>query len=81
MKGGSLNIKPIKNSNFKYTKQKQRIEWVKHIFPFGEYIIPLFAKIPWSEYKYEGPFRAWYYDDNDKYISAFEFQEWLDFFW
>jgi len=66
MKGG-FNIKPIKESNFKYTKNRSRKEWVKNIYPFGEHIIPLFLNIPFESYKYEGAFRGWYMFEDDEF--------------
>lgn len=60
-----MNIKPIKESDFKYTENKHRKEWIKHIYPFGEYLIPLFTNIPWDSYNYNGNFRAWYDDDGE----------------
>jgi hypothetical protein len=64
---GGFNIKPIKESNFKYTKNRSRKEWVKNIYPFGEHIIPLFLNIPFKSYKYEGEFRGWYMNEDDKF--------------
>ena len=64
---GGFNVKPVKDSDFKYTKNKSRKEWVKQIYPFGEHIIPLFLNIPFESYKYEGVFRAWYMNEDDKF--------------
>ena len=62
---GGFDAKPVKNSDFKYTKNKSRKEWVKNIYPFGEHLIPLFSKIPWNKYSYKGPLRVWYSLDDD----------------
>jgi hypothetical protein len=62
-----MNIKSIKESNFKYTTNKERKKWIKHLYPFGEYLIHLFSKIDYNNYSYKGKFRAWYMDDDDEY--------------
>ena len=63
---GGFAIKPVKDSDFKYTKNKSRKEWVKQIYPFGEHIIPLFLNIPWEKYYYKGDYRAWYMNEDDE---------------
>ena len=63
---GGFDAKPVKESDFKYTKNRLRKEWVKQIYPFGEHIIPLFLNIPFESYKYEGDFRAWYMFEDDE---------------
>ena len=63
---GGFDAKPVKDSDFKYTKNRSRREWVKNIYPFGEHIIPLFLNIPFKSYKYEGEFRAWYMTEDDE---------------
>lgn len=62
-----MNIKSIKESNFKYTTNEERKKWIKHLYPFGEYFIHLFSKIDFNDYSYKGKFRAWYVDDDDEY--------------
>ena len=63
-----MNIKSIKESNFKYTTNEKRKKWIKHLYPFGEYFIHLFSKIDFNDYSYKGKFRAWYhYDGEYKY--------------
>lgn len=62
-----MNIKPIKESNFKYTTNKERKKWIKHLYPFGEYLIHLFSKIEFNDYSYKGKFRAWYINEDDEF--------------
>ena len=62
---GGFDVKPVKDSDFKYTKNRERIRWIEQIYPFGEHLIPLFSKIPWDKYSYKGDFRAWYSSDDD----------------
>jgi hypothetical protein len=62
-----MNIKSIKESSFKYTTNKERKKWIKHLYPFGEYFIHLFSKIDYNDYSYKGKFRAWYVVGDDEY--------------
>jgi hypothetical protein len=71
-----MNIVLIKNSNFKYTSNKNRKKFVTHLFPYGNYIIDLIQSIPWKSYKYNGKMNLWYedadgtYKADEKYIYA-----------
>ena len=62
-----MNIKKVKETNFKYTTNKERKKYIKQLYPYGEYLIELISKIPWNEYKYQGEFRAWYMNENDQF--------------
>ena len=69
MRGGSLNINSIKNSDFKYTVDENRKTWVRHIFPIGQYLISLIQAIPWKTYTWKGELPLWT-AVNDGYVST-----------
>ena len=62
MKGGSFNFvkKPIKDSDFKYTTDPERILWVKNVFPVGELLINAIQSMPWNSYSYNGDIILWH---------------------
>ena len=72
MKAGSLNINVVKNSDFKYTLDPNRKAWVRHIFPIGQYLIPLIQAIPWQSYRWEGIIPAWISTDSGNAKKVFE---------
>lgn len=53
--GGGINIAPIKDSDYKYTKDKERIASNKRIFPYASYFLQLAQNIPYESYSYSGP--------------------------
>ncbi len=59
MQQGGFNIKPIKDSDFRYTQSADRKIWVKNVFPIAEYLISAILKIPWSTYQFEGTSAFW----------------------
>lgn len=73
-KYGGFDIIPLKDSAFKYTKDKKRILWNKYTYPIGEYIIQLVQNIPWKDYSFEGKIKFLYYieDDDDNLIPAWK---------
>lgn len=54
MRGGGIDIRPLRNANFKYTTDPGRIVWNKRIFPYGEYFISILQSIPYQEYEFRG---------------------------
>lgn len=66
---GGFDIIPLKNSDFKYTKDEKRILWNKHTYPIGEYIIALVQSIPWKKYSFKGKVKFLYYDDEDESLN------------
>jgi hypothetical protein len=63
---GGFNTVPLKNSIFKYTKDEKRIQWNKHTYPIGEYMIALVQSIPWLDYSFTGKVNFLHYDDEDE---------------
>ena len=59
MQRGGFDIIPIKDSDFKYTIDPDRILWTKNVFPIAEYIIQAIQTIPWSTYSYSGTSTFW----------------------
>lgn len=59
MQRGGFDIIPIKDSDFKYTIDPDRILWTKNVFPIAEYIIQAIQNIPWSTYTFEGTSIFW----------------------
>lgn len=59
MQKGGFDIIPIKDSDFKYTQDPDRILWTKNVFPIAEYIIQAIQNIPWSTYTFEGISAFW----------------------
>jgi hypothetical protein len=62
MKGGSLNFvkRQVKDSDFKYTIDPERILWVKNVFPVGELLINTIQSMPWNSYRYNGDITLWH---------------------
>jgi hypothetical protein len=46
--------KSLKDSDFKYTLDNDRINWVKEFYPYSDYFINSIREIPWNEYTYNG---------------------------
>lgn len=59
MQRGGFDVIPIKDSDFKYTQDPDRIFWTKNVFPIAEYIIQAIQTIPWSTYTFEGSSAFW----------------------
>jgi hypothetical protein len=59
MQTGGFDTIPIKDSDFKYTRDNDRILWTKNVFPIAEYIIQAIQTIPWSSYKFQGTSAFW----------------------
>ena len=59
MQRGGFDVIPIKDSDFKYTQDPDRILWTKNVFPIAEYIIQAIQKIPWESYKFVGTSAFW----------------------
>jgi hypothetical protein len=61
MKGGSFNFvkRVVKDSDFKYTTDPERILWVKNVFPVGQLLINAIQSIPWNSYRYNGDITLW----------------------
>lgn len=59
MQKGGFDTIPIKDSDFKYTKDPDRILWTKNVFPIAEYIIQAIQNIPWSSYEFTGTSAFW----------------------
>lgn len=53
MKGG-LRLVAVQDKDFKYTRSAQRIQWMKNLFPIGQYLIQIVRKIPWTSYEFKG---------------------------
>jgi hypothetical protein len=51
---GGFDITPIKDSDFKYTTNTDRINWVKNTFSNGFYLLNLITNIPWNSYSFNG---------------------------
>lgn len=51
---GGLNLNNVKESDFKYTRDPERIIWNKNLFPIGIYLVQAVKKIPWLEYEFNG---------------------------
>ncbi len=68
MQKGGFDIVPLKDSDFKYTVDPNRILWTKNVFPIADYLIDIVLKIPWKSYKFEGDTRMWYsqYDESGR---------------
>lgn len=72
-KYGGFDIIPLKNSDFKYTKDAKRITWNKHTYPIGEYIIQLVQNIPWKDYSFEGKIKFLnFIEDDDNLIPEWK---------
>jgi hypothetical protein len=56
---GGLDIIPLKNSEFKYTIDPQRILWTKNVYPISGYLLQLLQSIPWNSYRFEGDVKLW----------------------
>jgi hypothetical protein len=56
---GGFDITTLKDSDFKYTIDPDRILWTKNIFPIADYLIDAVLNIPWKSYKFEGDSKFW----------------------
>lgn len=56
---GGLDIIPVKDSEFKYTVDPQRILWTKNVFPISQYLLQMIQSMPWNEYRFEGETTLW----------------------
>ncbi len=63
MQRGGFNIKPLKETDFRYTLSNDRKIWAKNVFPIAEYILAAIQNIPWSTYSYTGTSKFWRYKD------------------
>jgi len=66
---GGLNLKKVEDSEFKYTRNTDRIKWTKHAIPIGEYLITCVRNIPWLDYKYSGKTTLWVADEESRCTS------------
>jgi len=66
MKGG-FEIKTVKNSEFTYTRDRGRINWVKNAYPIGLNLVSCVQNIPWLDYSYSGTIPLWYSEDEETY--------------
>ena len=74
MQRGGFDIIPLKESDFKYTKDTNRILWTKNVFPIGEYIAQAILSIPWSTYKFKGTTTLWIEEDDNNNTPSFRYQ-------
>jgi len=56
---GGLNLKTVRDSEFKYTRDEDRIRWTKNAVPIGQYLIPCIRNIPWLKYSFTGKTTLW----------------------
>lgn len=56
---GGLDIIPVKDSEFKYTVDPERILWTKNVFPISPYLLQMIQSIPWNSYRFEGETTLW----------------------
>jgi hypothetical protein len=66
MQKGGFNIKPLKDSEFKYTVDPNRILWTKNVFPIADFLIEAVLNIPWKTYRFEGRCNIWYGADKEQ---------------
>jgi hypothetical protein len=66
MKGG-FEIKTVKDSEFTYTRDRGRINWVKNAYPIGLNLVSCVQNIPWLDYSYGGIIPLWYSEDDETY--------------
>ena len=59
MQRGGFDLIPVKDSDFKYTIDSDRILWTKNVFPVAEYIIQAIQNIPWSTYSFDANSYLW----------------------
>jgi hypothetical protein len=68
MKGG-YEIIPLKDTEFKYTVNKERILFNKNAYPVAWYLIQAIQSMPWNEYIFSGETAMYYKTDNNNSLD------------
>ena len=53
MRGG-FDVVTLKDTDFRYTRSAQRIDWTKNAYSIGPYFIDMIRSIRWNEYGFKG---------------------------